>query len=333
MLKQRSYVERMKLMKRSTYEENLIVKVAWHYYKNNLTQNEIAELLDLSRNKIVRMLEKARSDGIVQFNIRGNGINCLSTERDVIETFGLSDAFIIPTPASNLSDSLAKAAAQYLESTLTSEQLLGIGWGEAVTRTLQHLSLDPAANVSIVTLTGGVNYYFQKKNYSLDGGLSKFQGGFHIIPAPFLASSQQMASSILSEPAVSDILELAGVSSVMLVGIGGLSSDATIIKEEKITLKEMTTIKKQNGVGDILGQFYNAAGELLTLPHHERRIGIPISKLKGMKNAVGVAGGQTKIDAIYGALKGGYVQTLITDEESAIQLMQKEATKKEWMPS
>lgn len=315
-------------MKGSTYEENLVVKVAWHYYKNNLTQNEIASLMDLSRNKIVRMLEKARSDGIVQFHIKGHGSNCLSTEQEFIQTFGLENAFIIPTPSSNLTESLAKAAAQYLESTLTSEKLLGIGWGEAVTRTLQHLSIDPANHVSIVTLTGGVNYYFQKQNYALDGGLGRFQGRFHIIPAPFLASSEDMASSILSEPAVRDILELAGISSTILVGIGGLSSDATIVKEEKMTLKEMTTIKKLNGSGDILGQFYNDEGEILTLPHHGRRIGLSISRLKEMKNVVGVAGGPEKIDAIYGAMKGGYVQTLITDEDSALRLMKKEAMKK-----
>lgn len=315
-------------MKGSTYEENLVVKVAWHYYKNNLTQNEIAALMDLSRNKIVRMLEKARSDGIVQFHIKGHGSNCLNTEQEFIKTFGLENAFIIPTPASNLSESLAKAAAQYLECTLTSEKLLGIGWGEAVTRTLQHLSIDPANHVSIVTLTGGVNYYFQKQNYSLDGGLGKFQGRFHIIPAPFLASSEDMASSILSEPAVRDILELAGVSSTILVGIGGLSSDATIVKEEKMTLKEMTTIKKLNGAGDILGQFYNDEGEILTLPHHGRRIGLSINRLKEMKNVVGVAGGPEKIDAIYGAMNGGYVQTLITDEDTALRLMKKEAMKK-----
>lgn len=37
-----------------------------------------------------------------------------------------------------------------------------------------------------------------------------------------------------------------------------------------------------------------------------------------MNHVVGVAGGIEKIDAIYGALKGKFIHTLITDEETAL---------------
>ena len=47
-------------------------------------------------------------------------------------------------------------------------------------------------------------------------------------------------------------------------------------KERKLTLREMTYIRSQNGVGDILGQFYNTNGDLLELSHHNRLIGTPL---------------------------------------------------------
>lgn len=310
-------------MNNDAFAENLLVKVAWYYYKDNLTQTEISELLNISRNKVVRLLERARAENIVQFQIKGPGVNCLEIERELVSACHLQQAFVIPAPKHSLSASLAKAAAQYLEMLLGEGELIGFGWGEAVSRTIESLTIDPSTEVSMVTLTGGVNYYFHKHDYSLEGGLDKFKGGIHVIPAPFLASSEEMAKNLLSEPSVRNILELAGLSHHVVVGIGGLSADSTIIKEEKMTLNELRYIKNQNAVGDILGQFYDADGVLLDLPHHNRLVGTSLTTLKHLKNVIGVAGGAQKIDAISGALKGGYIDTLITDEDTAAALIRK----------
>lgn len=91
-----------------------------------------------------------------------------------------------------------------------------------------------------------------------------------------------------------------------------------------MTPREMTYIRSQSGAGDILGQFYNADGEKLHALHHDRLIGISLSSLQNMKHVIGVAGGLEKVDAIYGALKGGYIHTLITDEMTALSLLKKE---------
>lgn len=307
------------------FTDNLLVKAAWYYYKENLTQTEISELLNLSRNKVVRLLDRARAENIVQFHIKGHGVNCLEIERDLVAAFKLPRAFVIPTPKEELSRSLSKAAAQYLENQISNNELIGFGWGEAASRIIESLSIDPSINVSMVTLTGGVNYYFHKRDHSIEGGLDKFKGGIHVIPAPILASSEEMAKNMLSEPSVKNILDLGSLSHHVVIGIGGLSSDSTIIKEEKMTLNELIYIKNQNAVGDILGQFFDIQGNLLDLPHHSRLIGTKLDSLKKLNHVIGVAGGPHKIDAIYGALKGGYLNTLITDEETAVSLLKKEA--------
>ncbi|MGG3653954.1 sugar-binding transcriptional regulator [Bacillus pseudomycoides] len=310
----------MKRMSQLNFEENLLTKVAWYYYKDHLTQQEIASLLHISRNKVVRLLDKARAEGVVTFHVKGTGLHCLSIERELIKRFHLKDSFIIPTLMENSPSSLGKAAAQYVETHLQQGDLLGIGWGETISKMLENIHFEASIQLSIVTLTGGVNHYLpRKQNY-----LNHMQGELHIIPTPFLASTTEMAQSILSEPAVKDMLHVASLANTAIVGIGGLSHEATIVKEEKLTLREMTYIRSQNGAGDILGQFYNTHGELLELPHHDRLIGTPLSALQKMKHVVGVAGGEEKIDAIYGALKGRFIHTLITDENTALSLLRKE---------
>lgn len=44
-------------------EENLLTKTAYYYYKEQLTQQKIASLLHISRNTVVRLLEKIRTEG------------------------------------------------------------------------------------------------------------------------------------------------------------------------------------------------------------------------------------------------------------------------------
>jgi lsr operon transcriptional repressor len=306
------------------YAENMMIRVAWYYYKDNLTQNEIANLLDISRAKVVRLLEKARGEGIVQFHIKGHDRNCLEIEEEFKSVFAVKDAFIIPSPhkEKEISSSLSRAASQYLQNKLHENDIIGLGWGRAISKTVDFLSMEPSRNISVVTLTGGVNYYLQSRR-SQDGGMENFQE-IHVIPAPFLASTEEMADSFLLEPSIKDILDLASLSKFNVVGIGGVYPDATIIQEEKMTVNELTFIKQQQAVGDVLGQFYDKNGRILDLPHHKRLIGTPLSKLKNAKNVIAVAGGKKKVEAIYGALKGEYVHIMITDEETAKSLLEME---------
>lgn len=306
------------------YTENMLIKVAWYYYKENLTQNDIAKILGISRTKVVRLLEKARTEGFVQFHIKGQNSNGLSIEKDFKEVFSLPDAFIIPSPhdETELSHSLSEAGAQYMRNLFQPDDLIGLGWGKAVSKTIDCLTLEPESRISVVTLTGGVNYYLQRRD-SKEGGMEQFHQ-IHVIPAPFLASTEEMAESFLTEPSVKDILNLAKLSKYIIIGIGGLSPDATIIQEEKMTINELTFIKQQNAVGDILGQFFDINGKVLELPHHHRLIGTRLNELKEMNHVIAVAGGEKKLEAIYGALKGEYIHTLITDEATALLLIKME---------
>ncbi len=54
-------------------------------------------------------------------------------------------------------------------------------------------------------------------------------------------------------------------------------------------------------------------------------IGIKLEDLKQIKNVVAVAGGVNKAKGVYGAVKGGYVNTLIVDERLALGLLDLEA--------
>jgi len=76
-------------------------------------------------------------------------------------------------------------------------------------------------------------------------------------------------------------------------------------------------------VGDILGQYFDQEGKILDLDLHQRTIAIPLNELKDMPNVLAVAGGKHKVDAILGAIKGRFIKILVTDEDTAREVIER----------
>ncbi|MCE1741494.1 transcriptional regulator LsrR, partial [Enterobacter hormaechei] len=94
--------------------------------------------------------------------------------------------------------------------------------------------------------------------------------------------------------------------------------NATIMRSGYISDGEQLMLGRKGAVGDILGYFFNTEGELVSdIDIHQELIGISLSELKTIPNVIGVAGGIEKADAIVAALKGGYISSLVTEEQTA----------------
>ena len=305
------------------YQE-LQIRAAWYYYKAEMTQEEIAHRLGINRARVIKILDQCRREGIVSFHINGPFANCLELEKQLKERYQLRDALIVPEiDPPMINKNLGAAGAQYIELNLGKEEtLLGFGWGNTVSLTLKHLSLWGHKEVSLITLSGGITAYLQNTYREETNPLFKFNSRFHIIPAPLLVSSADTCRSILSEPEVANIMKMAKLANIAVVGIGPMSSNATFTQFGYITPQELEILQKQGGVGDILGQFYDKDGQRLQVNFHNRLISVSLEDLKNMQHVVGIAGGEYKAEAIKGALRGGYLHSLITDENTALKLLQ-----------
>jgi len=305
------------------YQE-LQIRAAWYYYKAEMTQEEIAHRLGINRARVIKILDQCRREGIVSFHINGPFANCLELEKQLTERYQLRDALIVPEiDPPMINKNLGAAGAQYIELNLGKEEtLLGFGWGNTVSLTLKHLSLWGHKEVSLITLSGGITAYLQNTYREETNPLFKFNSRFHIIPAPLLVSSADTCRSILSEPEVANIMKMAKLANIAVVGIGPMSSNATFTQFGYITPQELEILQKQGGVGDILGQFYDKDGQRLQVNFHNRLISVSLEDLKNMQHVVGIAGGEYKAESIKGALRGGYLHSLITDENTALKLLQ-----------
>ena len=183
------------------YEEALMAKAAWYYYFENLTQQQISDQIGVTRLRVVRLLEKARETGMIQFSLRRGSEDRLEAEKRLKERYGLEDVFLVPGPAdpSRTNANIAKAASMYINERLKENSVINIGYGDTPGRVLNNLATMAESTITCVSLTGGVSYY-------LPNTLSNvFNAKLHLIPAPLLASTSEMAEAMRKEESVQQI--------------------------------------------------------------------------------------------------------------------------------
>ena len=298
--------------RRTAFEEDLMAKIAWYYYIDNLTQQQIADQIGIPRLRVIKLLEKARQYGVVQFKIAENKSH-ISMENEIAKRFGLKDVFIVPSASGmeNRNEALAQAAAIYISNRLPENAFINMGYGDTTCRVLNHLANNNGSRVSVVSLTGGVNYYLPNTFSSI------FNARLYLTPAPFVMSNKEMVEAICNEPAVREIAEMVPLSAMTIVGIGGIDDNATVVRSGIFSPKDLRYLAMQGAVGDVLCHFLDINGKQVESPIDDCLITTPLETLAAQNNVIGVAGGENKVNAIIGALNGNFLDILITDQDTA----------------
>lgn len=295
----------------------LATKAAWYYYMEDNTQAQIAEVMGVSRAKVIRLLEEARAQGIVQFSFRKNDSQRVSAEQLLIDRFGLKDAFVVPTPldSSAINQSIAQSAAHYVSDHLSEDGYLNIGYGDTVSRMLGFLAKNREESLNVVSLTGGVSYYLPTV------GTTAYSMHLFLTPSPLVVSSRQVRDALLDEKSLQDVSTMTEYADMSVVGIGAAVEGATVLRNGILNEGELTVLKMQGAVGDVLNHFMDKDGNLIQTEIEDRVISTDLDKLRQLKNVVGVAGGKDKVTAIKAVLNGGYLNVLITDSDTAAELL------------
>ncbi len=314
-------------MKQTTAERDQQLygsRVAWYYYKTGMTQSEIAEKLGLNRARVITILNEAKRSGTVSIHIAGEDPARFELEEAMKARWGLREVMLIPAvPADQMAESLGQAAAQFLESRLQEKQhLVGLGWGSTVVWAMRHLGRLSNREVEFVTLCGGVTNYLSVQSPGNVGSvLSGFFYPFHIIPTPLLISSEALRNQLLHEPEVHAVMQKALSCDLALVGIGAVAPSAGFREFGYRSESELQRLRHLGAAGEIFGEHFGDNGAPLHLEHHQRLISTRLEDLRQMKHVIGVAGGSEKVEALRGALRGGFLHSLITDEETAHALL------------
>jgi lsr operon transcriptional repressor len=139
-----------------------------------------------------------------------------------------------------------------------------------------------------------------------------------------VAESPEARDLYLSERVNRKTFEMARQAECSILGIGVADIEhSTYIQAGFIDRQDMEIIRQKGGVGDILGQFFDAEGQVLDLELHRKTIAVSLEDLRKMPDVIGLAGGRYKVEAVLGALRGGFIKILVTDEDTAREVLKR----------
>ncbi|MBC7320585.1 sugar-binding transcriptional regulator [bacterium] len=303
-----------------------VVKVAHLYYTEEKTQEEIARQLGISRPTISRMLDYAKKSGIV--SIRLNVPNEIFPElEDKLEKmFSLEEVVIVASNENTalLKQNLGRGGADLLKRKIKGIESLGISWGSTLYEVVNNFPSDLTyPEIKVVQLVGGMNplnssVYADELAKSL---ALKLDGSAYILRAPMVVDNPEIRDALLKESHIRDVLSLACKVDVAIVGIGAMDNNSILLTSGCVSEEELEEIKEKGGVGDILGRFYDLDGKPILSSLENRIVGIGIEELRKIPYVIGVAGGKNKLRAVLGALRMKVLNGLVTDEQTARELL------------
>jgi DNA-binding transcriptional regulator LsrR (DeoR family) len=301
-------------------DDDLLVRIAWLYYMEGLTHQEIGNRLRLPRVKVTRLLKKAREEGIVEFHIAKPTAH-LVLERDLRQHFGLKDAFIVPTPlrGGRLRAALGEAAARHLQSLFRPGLVVGLGMGRTLAEIPHFVEPYPDGMCVFVEMVGGAGRTdLGFDTYNVSWRLAERCGGAaeHVF-TPVVVESAESRAALLQAPQIVATLARAAQCDVALVGIGNIEDDMLLCQLGYCDVDTARNLRARGAVGDILGHFFDLSGQPVACELDERLIALSLDQLRAIPTVIAVAGGLEKTDAIVGALRGPYANVLVTDMETA----------------
>ncbi len=302
------------------YGDDPYVWACWLYYEDGMTQGDIADAMGISRATVNSYLAEARERGIVNISIEPGRLASLTVAQEIKHHFGLVDCLVVPSDddARPLIERLGMAGAQALRRILKSGDTLAVSWGRTVLAVGERTSATGLQDVTVVQATGGTRASFPYTPELCAASIADAVGAKLVnISAPAIVTSQQVRDMLMREPLIEDQFQTLGQANKALFGISSLRPNSTIHTSgffESVSLQDYLA---RNAVGVVAGRFIDGYGRPITGPLDERTIGLSLDMLKAIELRVAIAGGFDKVPAILAALRGGYVNVLITDAATA----------------
>jgi DNA-binding transcriptional regulator LsrR (DeoR family) len=305
-------------------DEQLATRAAWLYFVAGLTQAQIGKKLGINRIRVNRLLAQAREQGMVQIRITGRLADCIELENKIKDRFHLDQVIIVPTPpdAGLVRHVIGAAAGNALAERLRDGMSVGVGWGRTLRLSLRSMPRRPFRRVSVVSLMGGLTRGAAVNPHETASHLADLIGAqCYYIAAPALADSQATRDLLAGQPMIKDVFERLRKVDLAFVSAGGLASDSTIHQVDLISEAEGKSLRKAGAVGDLCVHWLDVRGRLIDHPLNKRAVALSPLDLKSVPCVILASGGPDKVPVLHGALAGGMVDILITDEASAAGIL------------
>ncbi|MET0726656.1 MAG: sugar-binding domain-containing protein [Leifsonia sp.] len=309
-------------------DELLSIRAAELYYEEDKTQDEIGQVLRLTRWKVGRLLAQAKSNGFIRIEIVHPRARRLPLERRLREELGLNDAVVVSTAGVSSEEELqartAQAAADYLTSLRPVPRTLGISWGRTLHELAVHLRDGWAVGVNVVQINGGVSLNKRAGTAAATAVTiaQKASGQATLLPSPAILERLETKQAIEADRAVAAVLDAAAKADAYLFSAGAADDHSVLVDSGYLTVADVDLLVRKGAVGDVVGRYIAADGNVVDPSLDERTVGLSHASLRASALSIAVIAGAAKHPVAHAVVGSGLCTVLVTDEDTALSLLE-----------
>lgn len=306
------------------------VRVARMYYYQELTTQEIADELELSRSKVSRLLKLAKERGLIEIRVLDPEARPNALEAAIRDRWAVRDVDVVAVPETadprEVLSRVANHAAATLNALMEDGTVLALAWGTTVGAVAQRLLPKPLAEVEVVQLNGSGNTHDIGLAYTSEI-LRRFADAYgarsHPFPVPTFFDYADTKRALWRERSIRRILDLQARADVLLYSIGTVEAGVPshVYAGGYLEERDLRGLEREGVVGDIATVFFRGDGSYRDVPINDRASGPDLALFAEARHALCVVAGRGKVAGLRAALKGGWVGRLVVDEPTARALL------------
>ena len=259
--------------------------------------------------ELLRDLKDVMSDAM--------GLNELQEE--VRQHLGIKKVVLIPGSYDNnhsLLKDISKQAAKYFLRVIKEDDIVSIAGGSTMLEFAKSIKSDKKYNsVTVVPARGSVGLDVETQSNNVVAEVSKnIHANYKLLNVPDQLCEESI-KTLTQEPEIKNTLELIKNSNVLVFSIGRADE---MVKRRKLSDEKAKDIMNKKAVGEAFGHYFNKKGEIV---YKLNTVGIDMESFKNKRETIAVFAGRKKAEAFIPISKINKNIVLITDEESAKEII------------
>lgn len=301
-----------------------LVQVARLYYEENLSQQEIADRLGVSRSLIAQYIQRARDAGIIHIQIIDQDDSCADLALELEKETGVQHIKVVPNP--HVSQELAlravaTVAAEFLSGRLREGDRFGLAWGRTNNMVVDLLKPPHVSGIDVIPLMGesGISGMHSQMNQLVVRAAEHLHATPHFLSLPMVVSTPELREGLVKEVGMRDVIGRWDRINLACLGVGVVPPVPGMVVY--IGEEYLPRLVEAGAVGDMCGIYFDRAGKIIESGLENRMIAATVEQLKAVDCLAVVACGTDKADAVLGAVRTGLVSTLFIDQSMAEKIL------------
>ena len=275
--------------------------------------------MHLSRQTVSKLLNDAIEEKIVEIVIHDPQKDCKELEKRICDTFGIRNSVVCSVSGRNESVHrlmAVKAAVDYILPIIEKgDRKIALSWGRTIQDLINNLPKTATTGNVVFPLFGATNNenaYFSSNELARKLA-DKLTATLKCAWFPYLADSDEDCKLLKQLSYYKKMQEMWDTADLVILGIGNAEMIEIFGK-----VFGYSKIHAQ-AIGDVATHFFDKDGRFVNL--YENTLCASVDNIKNAKESIAIACGKEKAEAIIGALRTKMIDTLITDEHTARQVL------------